>query len=202
MKEKVCSLTGEQIWEEVRKKYTELALERIDPDSLLLGRRLTEYIGYPPEWLEGLPEPAVRLFSGTGNPLALVSLREGMTVVDIGCGPGMDCLLAARMVAPSGKAIGIDMTEAMLERAWKNKEASGLGNVVFYQGQAEDIPLEDGVADVVISNGVINLCPCKETVMKEAYRLLKPGGILAVSDVFLKEPLDQQLQDDPEAWTS
>jgi SAM-dependent methyltransferase len=200
--EKVCSITKEQIWEEVRKRYTSLAQGDDSVSSLQLGRSLAEYVGYPTELLDSLPESAVNFFSGTGNPLSLVSLDEGMVVLDIGSGPGMDCIIAGKKVGSTGKVIGIDMTEAMLERAQANREIAGLLNIEFRKGQAEDIPVENNVAHVVISNGMLNLCPCKETVLREAYRVLRPGGTLAISDVFLQEELSQEAKEDINAWTA
>lgn len=197
-----CNITIEQIWKEVQKKYTGLAKGDESVTPFQIGRSLAEYVGYRAKLLDTLPESALNFFSGTGNPLSMVPLREGMVILDIGCGPGMDCLIAAHEVGPRGKVIGLDMTEAMLERAKTNKGIAGLQNIEFRHGQAEAIPLDDDIADAVISNGVLNLCPCKESVLREAYRVLKPDGILAISDVFLRGELSQEIKEDISAWTA
>jgi arsenite methyltransferase len=148
-----------------------------------------------------LPADAVAASFGCGNPTALAELRPGETVLDLGSGGGIDVLLSARRVGPTGKAYGLDMTDEMLELAEKNKAAAGATNVEFLKGTIEQIPLPDDAVDVIISNCVINLSGDKDQVLREAFRVLKSGGRFAVSDVVLRRPLPESLQKSLNLWT-
>jgi len=147
-----------------------------------------------------LPELAVNASLGCGNPTALAELKEGETVLDLGSGGGIDVLLSARRVGPTGKAYGLDMTDEMLALAEENKQKSGLTNVQFLRGQIESIPLRDNSVDVIISNCVINLSGDKDRVLKEAFRVLKPGGRFAVSDVVVRGEVPAVIRKNLELW--
>ncbi len=147
-----------------------------------------------------VPAAAAQASLGCGNPTALIEVAEGETVLDLGSGGGIDVLLSARRVGPRGKAYGLDMTDEMLELARRNQRESGVDNVEFLQGHIEDIPLPDGSVDVVISNCVINLSSDKAQVLREAFRVLRPGGRFAISDVVVRGELDARVRSSVEAW--
>jgi ubiquinone/menaquinone biosynthesis C-methylase UbiE len=147
-----------------------------------------------------LPDLALKASLGCGNPTALADLKVGETVLDLGSGGGIDVLLSARRVGPAGKAYGLDMTDEMLALAEENKRKSGLGNVEFLKGEIENIPLPDNSVDVIISNCVINLSGDKDRVIKEAFRVLKPGGRFAVSDVVVRGHLPSEIRKNMELW--
>ncbi len=156
-------------------------------------------IGYSEEDVESVPEGA-NLGLGCGNPIALASLREGETVLDLGSGAGFDCFLAANRVGKSGKVIGVDMTPEMLDRARKNARKGKYTNIEFRLGEIENLPVADGAVDVVISNCVINLSPDKKRVFEEAFRALRPGGRLMVSDIVLLRDLPERVRTNVQAY--
>jgi len=162
-------------------------------------RRVAERF-YPPSDLEWLPDETVRSALGVGNPVSFADLRAGEDVLDLGSGGGIDCLLAARAVGPTGSVVGVDFLQEMVDRGWRAAVDVGLDNVRFVQAEIEDLPLADASVDVVISNGVPNLSPRKGRVMAEAYRVLRPGGRLAIVDLLLEAGLPPEIQTHPAAW--
>jgi SAM-dependent methyltransferase len=165
------------------------------------ARYAAETLGYDAEELALLPTGSTNSFAGVGNPFVGEPIEEGATVLDIGCGAGMDVLIAARRVGPRGKAIGVDFTESMRRRAMKSAAALGLKNVEIVSGDALSLPVEDETIDVVISNGVLNLTPNKLRAFREIVRVLKPGGRLQIADIVLAEDLSERTLSDIDLWT-
>jgi arsenite methyltransferase len=155
---------------------------------------------YAPEDLKELPLEAVLASAGCGNPVALAELHPGELVLDLGSGGGIDVLLSARRVGPTGRAYGLDMVDEMLELARQNQQKAGIENVEFLKGEMEDVPLPDNFVDVVISNCVVNLSSDKDSVLREAFRVLKPGGRLAVSDIVYRGGMPEELRRNMEMW--
>ena len=182
----------------VRSKYAAVAESTLSSDHVGV-RAVAQAFGYSPEELAAIPKDA-NMGLSCGNPTAMASLKPGETVVDLGCGGGLDVFLAAQKVGPKGKAIGIDMTPSMIARAEKNAQEGGFKNVEFHLATIDKLPLPDASVDCVISNCVINLVPDKRAVFREIARVLKPGGRLAVSDIVLKKPLPAELASDIMAY--
>jgi ubiquinone/menaquinone biosynthesis C-methylase UbiE len=164
-------------------------------------KKYSTQLGYTENDLENIPDGA-NLALGCGNPTAHASIKEGETVLDLGSGGGLDCFIAANKVGKTGKVIGVDMTPAMLSRARENAAKGNYDNVEFRLGEIENLPVADNSADLIISNCVINLSPDKEQVFREAYRVLKPGGRLMVSDIVLLKELPDAIRNDAQAYAS
>jgi ubiquinone/menaquinone biosynthesis C-methylase UbiE len=190
-----------ELREAIQCEYREVARSPQKGFHFHTGRRLTEIVEYRDEWLEGIPASVVECFAGTGNPFSVASLQPGERVVDLGCGAGIDSFVAAKQVGPTGAVIGIDMTPEMLDKARRAREDTGLTQVEFREGYLEELPVEDGWADVVISNGVVNLCPDKMQAYGEILRVLKPGGRMQIADIMVDKPVSQEAKRKIDLWT-
>lgn len=190
-----------QLREAIQAEYAEVALHPDRGFHFHTGRPLSRMLGYGDDLLAGVPEGAIKAFAGTGNPFSVGPLRPGERVVDVGSGAGLDSLIAAAMVGSAGRVIGVDMTPAMLATARRAGDEAGLANVEFRQGYCEDLPVEDGWADVVISNGVLNLVPDKRAALREMARVLKTGGRLQIGDILVQRAVPLDAKADIALWT-
>jgi SAM-dependent methyltransferase len=186
---------------DVREKYREVALHPDGDFHFHTGRPLAALLGYPSEVVDALPDRAVESFAGVGNPFSLRPLQPGEHVVDFGSGGGFDCFVAVSAVGPEGHVVGVDMTPEMLAKSRATAKSLGLERVEFREGLLEHLPVEDEWADVVISNGVINLCADKAAVFAEAYRVLRPGGVLQFADIANGRPLPEAAVCEIDLWT-
>ncbi len=187
--------------EAIQEEYEAVACEPGRGFHFHTGRSLAQRVGYADEWLEGIPEASIESFAGTGNPFSLGVLEAGERVVDVGCGAGIDSLIAARMVGLEGEVMGVDMTPAMLAKARASAAAAKLGNVDFRMGYGEELPIPDGWADVVISNGVLNLMPDKPVALAEMARVLRPDGRLQIGDILVQRAVPENAKERIELWT-
>jgi arsenite methyltransferase len=195
------ALDVDNLREAIREEYAEVASDPQKGFHFHTGRPLARMLEYADEWLEDIPEPSIESFAGTGNPFSLGELRPGDRVVDLGSGAGIDSLIAAKKVGPDGRVIGVDMTPAMLEKARYAADEAGLANVEFREGYAEELPVDDGWADVVISNGVLNLVPDKAAALEEVARVLKPDGRLQIGDILVQKAVPESAKRKIDLWT-
>ena len=199
--DKKTPVDGAALRAEVRDKYRQVAT---DPDGRYhfhTGRMLAQRLGYPSAVVDAFPDRAVESFAGVGDPFSLRHLEKGERVIDVGSGAGFDAFVAAELVGTTGRVIGIDMTPEMLDKARTNVELLGIDHVEFREGLVETLPVEDGWADVVISNGVINLCADKRAAFDEIHRVLKPGGWLQFADIAKSRPVPPEALRDIDLWT-
>lgn len=187
---------------QVQEKYREVAEQPGAAFHFHTGRRLAARCGYAPAAVDELPDAAVESFAGVANPFALRSLETGESVVDVGSGAGFDCFLAARAVGSGGRVVGIEMTPEMLTRSRRTAEEMGLANLEFREGLAEELPVGDESADVVISNGVINLVADKRGAFQEIWRVLRPGGYLQFADIANGRPVPEEAVRNIDLWTA
>jgi arsenite methyltransferase len=181
------SQTSDDLWAAVKERFAAVASSPGQEKKFPLGPASAKKLGYDPREIDALPTLVKESFCGVGNPLGLGDPHPGQTVLDLGSGPGLDSVLAARRVGPTGKVYGVDMCQEMVEKARRNARLLGLNNVEFVDAGIEKLPLPDGSVDVVISNGVFNLCPDKPAVLAEAFRVLRAGGRLQMADILLEE---------------
>jgi arsenite methyltransferase len=191
----------ETLREQVREKYREVATEPHKQFHFHTGRPLAARLGYDTAVVDALPDRAVESFAGVGNPFSMRPLQSGERIVDIGSGAGFDSFIAASQVGDKGRVIGVDMTAEMLTKSRATARQLGLVNVDFREGLAEALPVDDGWADAVISNGVINLCADKRAVFAEIHRTLRPGGILQFADIANGRPVPPEALRDIDLWT-
>jgi SAM-dependent methyltransferase len=188
--------------EEVKKKYRDVATNPNEKFHFHTGRPLAARLGYDSSAVDSMPDRAVESFAGVANPFSLRELKTGERIIDLGSGAGFDCFIAAGKVGPAGYVIGVDMTGEMLAKSRESARDMGLSNVDFREGILEELPVEDGWADVVISNGVINLCADKKRVFDEIQRVLKPGGHLQFADIANGKPVPASAVANIDLWTA
>ena len=188
--------------EEVKKKYRDVACNPHGEHHFHTGRPLARRLGYDQAVVGAMPDAAVESFAGVANPFALRALSRGEKVVDAGSGAGFDSFFAAHQVGPDGRVVGVDMLAEMLEKSRNNAKLMGLGHVEFREGILEEMPVEDGWADVVISNGVINLCVDKKRAFGELWRVLRPGGRLQFGDIANGKPVPESAIANIDLWTA
>jgi SAM-dependent methyltransferase len=198
---KQASPSPEAVLEAVRKKYSEVSRTAEGKFAYPTGRQGALALGYEASAIDAMPPGLIESFCGVGNPFSLGPVRPGEAVLDVGCGTGFDLIVAGRLVGPSGRVCGIDVTQEMVEKAGRNLIQAALPHGEVRVAGAEEIPYEDGSFALVISNGVLNLSPLKEKCFREIYRVLRPGGRLQFADIVLKADLPEKVSGSLEAWS-
>ena len=188
--------------EQVKEKYREVALDPGAEFHFHTGRELTKRLAYDQSLVDALPDAAVESFAGVANPFSLREIKEGEKVLDAGSGGGFDCFIAQQLVGENGQVVGVDMTQEMLEKSTALGKDMQLQNLQFREGLLEDIPMEDEWADVVISNGVINLCADKKGVLSQIFRIICPGGFLQFADIANAKPIPEEALENIDLWTA
>jgi SAM-dependent methyltransferase len=201
MRSKAIAVDVDLLRKEIRKTYTEVSTEQDQDFIFPTGRVWAQELDYPEPELSRVPDATVESYAGVANHWLLGTIDPGSVVLDLGCGAGTDLLIAAQMVGPGGRAIGVDMTPAMLERAAASAREMGLTNVELHESLIETLPVPDASVDVVISNGVIDLVPDKDAVFAEIDRVLRPGGRLQLADVIIQTAVSEDARERIDLWT-
>ena len=196
------SVDRRELESKVKEMYRQVAQDPHGQFHFEMGRPLTERLGYTPQDLDRIPAQAIESFAGVGYYFHLADLREGESVLDLGSGSGTDTFVAALKVGPSGRVVGLDMTDEQRAKAERLRDGAGFSNVTYIKGYIEELPVDDASFDAVISNGVINLSPDKSAVFREVARVLKPGGRLAVSDIVTEVQLPQGIVGNATLWAA
>lgn len=195
------NLDRDTLRQAIQKEYGAVADDPQRGFHFHIGRRQAQILEYDDALLQDIPQRAIESLAGTGNPFSLGTIDSGENVVDVGSGAGTDSLIAARMVAPGGRVVGVDMTPRMLQKARRAAADGDFDNVTFRQGYGEDLPVEDEWADVIISNGVLNLMPDKEAALQEMARVLKPDGRLQMADLLVEKEVPDDAKRQIDLWT-
>ncbi len=193
--------TVDGIKQEIKERFVRLAVSPQAEKRFPVGPASAKRLGYKASEMDALPALVTESFAGVGNPLTLGELKAGETVLDLGCGAGFDSILAARRVGPTGKVIGVDFAAEMIQKAKQNAASVGIPNTEFRQGEADALPVENGSVDVLISNGVFNLCLDKPKVLADAFRVLRPGGRIQMADVLLHDNVTPQEVANKGTWS-
>lgn len=186
--------------EGVRKTYSAAAERPQDEHPFPIGRGFALSLGYPKDLLASLPAVSVEAFSGVSNVSVFAEIPQGATVLDLGCGAGLDSLIAGQRAGPTGKVVGIDFSDAMLTRARQAIKESGSGNIELHRADAEQLPIQNATIDVAIINGIFNLNPCRDVIFRELARVVRPGGLVYAAELVLKEPLPLEEQVSEANW--
>lgn len=185
-------MNAQDVRSAIKERFARVALTPLESQPFPIGPDSARRLGYDPAEIVSLPAAVTESFAGVGNPFTLGEVRSGEIVLDLGCGAGMDAILAARRVAPAGRVLGVDLTEEMAAKAARNAQAAGVENVEFLQADGENLPVQAESVDVVITNGVFNLCLDKPAVLAELFRVLRPGGRLQMADILLEDGVTQE----------
>lgn len=196
----LSEMSCQEIITAVSEKYSQVADAPTAEFNFPVGRKFAESVGYPQDLLDKLPESIYESFTGAGNPQDCVVLTGGETLLDLGCGAGLDLYLYAQKTGETGQLYGLDASRAMLDKAQANMDKMGIENCRFFCSPADRIPLDENVVDIVTSNGIYNLSPDKEAVMREVFRILKPGGRTIFSEIVLKERLPEEIRKNINDW--
>lgn len=193
---------AEELSRSIQKRYRKVSEQPVGQFGYPVGRDSAIELGYSPAWVDEIPNEVVDRFVGVGNPFNIIRPKEGTQVLDLGCGSGFDVFVAGILVGAEGQATGLDLTREMLE--WPRKYLADwpLGNIDFKEGAIDSMPFEDNSFDNVISNGVLNLMPCKDTAFAEIYRVLKPSGIFAVADLLVTDTVPEEVLASMDAWST